>query len=575
LLPALKFFGFDCSSETVGALQRDCECLVLLNIDCDFAGALSAVPDLAAHFAAAAGEIGTKTALHDALAYSVLAALLPDPRVTLPIALPSSFTAIVDDAKLGVVGGWTSAEATALFERFDAGLAEDQFRMGGCALDLIFGAFLEPDAFRRSDGNSFREWFLRDRPQPLLVEEVWRFFATGAEHHFANVSRLLDPYRSDGWEAAFHFFTNLNKEFGRRPTVTNIAESCARILKGGTVQSMFVVPHVMDGKKIKHIPTDKPWLAGVGHWIWRGTVFGFPPATAVLLRELEFLGRFSFIDPLINFVWCLREHFSTAPAVLGAILSCCSLFGEERPLLQELPLGREFGRFEVPPGLTKAHSAFEQIPVLIAAFLRGYNRFVDRLGELGCAVTKVSYDSIVPHMIVTVERVRTWLAATAIATATSINAVPSDVKTILRFEKVPLCSFALPESGGKDFFGFSEEEWRRAFASPPREHRIMLDSEGQVCYPGKSLVLEGADKWSTDAIEQKWTTLICLTYLYWGGDGEFPIEDFIADGLTVDKFLNAPHPDQKIVFSRSPKSMSGPLGELMPDRLKDLVFTRE
>jgi hypothetical protein len=91
-----------------------------------------------------------------ALANSAAAVRLLDPRAVLLIT-PASFTASVDDAKLVIAVGRSSDEAAALFGRFDTGLAEDPFAMKGCALDLIYAAFLAPDAFSRFDRNVFRE----------------------------------------------------------------------------------------------------------------------------------------------------------------------------------------------------------------------------------------------------------------------------------------------------------------------------------------------------------------------------------------------------------------------------------
>jgi hypothetical protein len=128
---------------------------------------------------------------------------------------------------------------------------------------------------------------------------------------------------------------------------------------------------------------------------------------------------------------------------------------------------------------------------------------------LGCAVWEVAPDAILPHMIVTLERARAWLAAAAVATAAGESA--PDLEAILQFEKVPLCSFVLPKSDRKDIFGFSEEEWRRVFKESPGKHRIVLDLEGKLQFPGQNLELESADRCSDDLVRKKWTMLsLCV-----------------------------------------------------------------
>jgi hypothetical protein len=380
---ALTLFGFE-SVPPVCDLQRDCERLVQLNIDVCFADAAAEVPHLAAHFAAAGSHQLGRT-LQELLAGLAGAAVALD-QAAPPAVMPEGLTD-TKAAELNKAEAWTAATVLGLFDDVRADVTDDPFAFDGLLLDAIWNAFLARDAAPSDESERFRGWFLREGS--LLVDEAWLLLATEREHHFANVVRLLDPYRPDGWQVAAHFFRGL-KAAVAVPTRQDVQAFCERLFdERDSLLAKLMLPHRIEGDRLFHPSATQSWLRGLAHWIWHGAVVGHPPLLLALLRFIGFLARFGFVDRMVGLAWRLRARFATAPAALATVLSCCSLRQGTRPLLQgtrlllqgtEPPLpglafaaefADEFADFTIP-AIVNGETAYEQICGVMDAFVPEY-----------------------------------------------------------------------------------------------------------------------------------------------------------------------------------------------------------
>jgi hypothetical protein len=427
--------------------------------------------------------------------------------------------------------------------------------------------------------DDFREWFINPPTESLLADQVGKLLATGQPHYFNNVLKLLDPYHSPGdWQAGYYFFTGLKTYFTVNPPNGNPLSVITKYIQDREKGEWrkFSLPHRIDGINLIYADPGLTTLDGLARLIWKDRVFGGrPPFLRHLLAWFPFFKKFSFIDELVRLIWHLRARFSTAPAVLGAVLSCCSLFDGHRPILQRLPFAKEFESLTIPREFKCSETAYSQIPELINEFCVRYNRFIDNLHLFGCTpVIDLKPSELLPHMIITLENIHSVIAEIAVSRLAIDSELPEVLLNDFKCSDIPLCRFVVHESPGKDFFGFTNKEWKLAFASPPFLNRIVVRDDGvRVSFPKlKSPMLKG-HRPATDDSDSR-TLLVCLCWIYCL-DQEFPIAHFCDPDPGLETFVIGTYESTTIRFLRSKKQFSGPLDEYLPDPIRGELFIQD
>jgi hypothetical protein len=275
-----------------------------------------------------------------------------------------------------------------------------------------------------------------------------------------------------------------------------------------------------------------PWLAGVSRRIWEAVTFGTSPLVTLLLRKFGFLKKYAFIDDLTGLVWRLRRKFATSPAVLGVVLSCTSVVPGDLPLLQGLPLAAEFGGFVIPPSdeLSELRTSYRQIQKIINDFVKEYNEFVDSLERFGAKVVDRRRSELIPQTTITFASINSTLSMAAVWMATELKTLEKCLLDTLTCG-LPLCRFVVREREGVDLFGFTKDEWRRAFRYPlsSKAKRVFAKPDGRTALDNRTL-------------------LVNLAWLY-SKKGEFKVTDFCAD-VDLGRFLQDKWSEVHFMISR-------------------------
>jgi hypothetical protein len=573
----LALLGITCIAVvSIPVLQTECQLLTRLNIDCDFAAGLNQFPVITQHLSDEDPSDCANAVRGSMVGFRVLH---PDRVSELPPIQPHQNSITIWLRLLDNITELTAVQVADLFYHVHSDpIQEDRFEFNEPLLEMIFKAFIDVNAFIDNRFDRFRKWFLNPNSHSLLTDQVWKLLVTHKQCYFNNVLKLLDPYHSPGdWQAGYCFFTGLSTYFYEHAAEgINPAAIEVYIQKSQTSEwRRFLLPHRIEGIKLTHVDPRINRLDGCARLILKSVVFGTAPFLQNLLRWFEFFARFSFIEKLVELIWYLRARFSTTPAVLGAVLSCCSHFPGDRRILQQLPLAKEFASLTIPFQFKQSETAYSQISEIVTDFVAEYNAFIENLGSFGCtSITDVRPSELLPHMIVTLENIQSVIAEIAVSRFGMKFILEEAFLSAFRCPDIPLCRFVVSEVVGKDFFGFTKDEWQTAFASPPFLNRIDVREDGfRVSFLKlKRPKLTGSPS-STGEPDSR-TLLVCLCWIYSLENG-FSLDDFCDRSPGLMAFLDDRYPSQEIIFHSSNVELSGPLDRFLPPSIRKVLFRND
>jgi hypothetical protein len=178
-------------------------------------------------------------------------------------------------------------------------------------------------------------------------------------------------------------------------------------------------------------------------------------------------------------------------------------------------------------------------------------------------------------MIVTLENIQSVLAEIAVSRFEMLFTLEEALLAAFKCPDIPLCRFVLPEVPGKDFFGFTQDEWRMAFASPPFLHTVnVVDNGVRISFakPARpKLVGRPSFTGDSDSDSDSRTLLVCLCWLY-ALENSFSLGDFCGGDRALITFLDDTHPSQEIIFHYSKVELSGPLDRFLPSEIRKALF---
>jgi hypothetical protein len=259
-------------------------------------------------------------------------------------------------------------------------------------------------------------------------------------------------------------------------------------------------------------------------------------------------------------VWHLRAKFARAPALFGAVLSCCSLFdGSCLPVLQRLPLAKPFADLRIPRRFAPTRTAFDQIQEIVSKFLAAYHPIVDTFETFGCKIERQPPSRLMPHSFMTIATIRATLAEMAVCAMDNHRTLDKRLEALVTSPPFDICKFDAPE---ESFFGYSDADWTAAFATAPRfwnwAHGAWENRSREDWIPRRGPYGQSADPC---------TLLVCIAWLY-APPGEFDVADFSTRPIkqfVIDE-------DPVVTFLAAPGSGVGPLGRFMPGDIKKPFF---